>query len=282
MPRLVVMMTAKNAATTIGLAIRSTLVAMPADSGLLVCDDGSTDDTQQIVEAFPDRRIRVFRNESSVGVGAAHIALMDRTDSLYVANVDADDISLPWRFSAPIRELGRGSDLVFGSALRFGGRRFRSSLPIHLDHRSSNIALTLYNPFYHSSMTARRDALALAGGYSSIPRSEDYDLWLRAASSGARLLKLAMPLIGYRESVGQLSQSSRFQERSRDQTQLRRSYLSHLAHVAGLSGAGEAAQLTSEERHEMLQHLISTLGRPTRDLLAKRAAVAPAPLYSLD
>ncbi|MDD0858811.1 hypothetical protein NHF46_15800 [Arthrobacter alpinus] len=57
----------------------------------------------------------------------------------------------------------------------------------------------------HPTMYGRRSVLEGLGGYQKTP-SEDYDLWLRAAASGARMKRMAyLPTIVYRRHAAQLS-----------------------------------------------------------------------------
>ena len=60
-----VVMPAYNQGTFIGEAIRSVLEQTFRDFDLHVIDDGSTDDTKEVVESFDDERLHYFRQENS-------------------------------------------------------------------------------------------------------------------------------------------------------------------------------------------------------------------------
>lgn len=207
MPRLTVVMPALNAADTIGLSLKSTLRAAPKDAEVVVWDDGSWDGTAALVDSISDRRVKLLQSSSSVGGGVARREVMKATDSEYVACMDADDYCFPWRFQRQLMALRR-SDVCFGAVVKFGAGSPRPSLPLSMNAVESRAALLLHNPFSHPTMAARRAELERAGGYSAMRRAQDYEFWLRCAAQGSRVVRLALPLIGYRQSESQVSRAT--------------------------------------------------------------------------
>lgn len=220
MPRLVVTMPAYNAESTIKLAVGSTLRAMPRDSELLVLDDKSTDKTLQVLDSVSDPRLRVLAAEQNVGGPASRRRLLSESDSEFVASIDADDVSFPWRFSLQETAI-ENADAVFSSAIRFGSvssdrrigtrlarsMRVRPSAPVSIRPSEFPSAALFHNPVWHPSLFARRCAIEKVGGYNISRHGDDWDLWLRMARSGSRMCRLAVPVIGYRESPKQASRS---------------------------------------------------------------------------
>lgn len=206
MSELSVIIPVKNGMPYLPRTISSTLRAMPRNAELLVMDDGSTDGTSGFLSSVRDKRLKVFRNDESVGVASAITTLLGHASSEFVARMDGDDISLPWRFAAQRQSLG-DSDLLFSGAIfvngqgkpfvpKFEGGISPDAMPLHL---------LLTNPLMHPTMYGRRSVLEGLGGYQKTP-SEDYDLWLRAAASGARMKRMAyLPTIVYRRHAAQLS-----------------------------------------------------------------------------
>jgi len=221
-------MPARNAAKTVGLAARSTLAAMPKDAELVIFDDGSTDDTADIVQQISDPRLRLFRSGISVGSGTARSSLLRQSDSRYVASIDADDVSLPWRFALQMRQIASGvSDLSFSSVIRFGQRRLpRPTDPSPQTPPETALILLATNPLFHSTMIASRSALEDVGGYGSAAVAQDYELWLRAASRGKRIVKTSLPVAAYRASNTQISASADYLERVRSSEPVNSSYRS--------------------------------------------------------
>ncbi len=210
-------MPAFNSEATIGQAVISTLRAMPRDSELWVYDDKSTDGTLGVLDTVKDTRLRVIAGDVNRGSGYARKRLLDESDSEFVAGMDADDVTLPWRFASQLRAL-RSADVVFGTALRFGvaapGGSYRNAtgvrhlrpnapIPIHPDEFPS--ALLFHCPVYQQSSTARRSAVDRAGGYRPMRYGQDYELFLRLAESGAKMARLGIPVIAYRFSPSQVT-----------------------------------------------------------------------------
>lgn len=201
-----VLLPARNAAPTVSLAVSSTLRALPADAELLVLDDGSTDDTAALVAKFKDPRLRLLRASASSGVANALNLLLGEAQGELVARMDADDVALPGRFRTQIKQVENGIDITFGGVIHFGEKlRFPyPSPPIPISPDAFSTALLIANPVAHSTMTARRIALSKLGGYRNCA-AEDYDLWLRAATSGMRINRTARPVTALRRHHRQVT-----------------------------------------------------------------------------
>ena len=208
MPRLSVLMSAYRAEATVRSAMVSALRAMPRDSELVVAIDGPDQQaTADAVDSVRDPRVKTMPSEVNLGVGGEAIRLFEATDSDFVARLDADDICFPWRFKVSLPRL-KDVEYVFTSAVRFErGRAPRLSYPLGLNPRETTTALLFTTPLFHSSVTAKRSAMASAGGYKDIRFGEDTELWLRAAGLGQRIEKLALACIAYRLSPGQVSRN---------------------------------------------------------------------------
>lgn len=216
MPKLSVILPARNAETTIDKAIKSTLAAMPKDSELVVYDDGSTDSTPSVLSQVEDRRLRILSSlrPDGSGVATALNTLLNNTDSEFVARMDADDISFRHRFWLQGRQLkGLGAEVLFGTIVHFGAGFPipRPSIPTRISTQAMPIALLISNPVAHSTMYARRRTLDNAGGYRSGP-AEDYELWLRLTSNTVPIARGAAPVLAYRHHHKQVTADSAWQD----------------------------------------------------------------------
>jgi glycosyltransferase involved in cell wall biosynthesis len=211
-PRLSVLIPARNAADTIGSALRSTLRALPGDAEILVLDDASTDRTPELVRGIGDRRVKLTVAPENLGVARALAQLLDQAEGDLVARMDADDVCLPGRFAGQLAAIDRGADLVFSTFQVIGTGLRLPALPVPLGPEAGRLALLLDNPYPHSTALARRSTLVEAGGYRESV-AEDYDLWLRAATAGARIVRLGRAGILLRVHARQLTADPGFRDR---------------------------------------------------------------------
>jgi len=202
-----------------------------------VWDDGSTDGGPDWLLNQEAAQLRVIRSQSSCGVAASLNKLAAATDSEFIARMDADDVCLPDRFVRQLNRLGK-CDLLFSSVDLFSGRDdyVGRELPGVLRSAAMALHLAVGNVLRHPTLFARRKALDDLGWYSEETPAEDYDLWLRAVASGARVERSAFQGIRYRMHENQISSSSPWSRLSTDKV-LDESYASLVSPIAqGLSG----------------------------------------------
>jgi len=119
-------MSVYNGGKHLGAAMESILRQTLGDFEFLIVDDGSTDDSADLVLGYGDPRIRLIRNESNFGLAASLNKGLLLARGEYVARMDADDISRPDRLACQVRFLDSHPGVgVCGSWVRlfpgFGG-----------------------------------------------------------------------------------------------------------------------------------------------------------------
>lgn len=217
MTKVSVLMGMYNCADTLPEAIRSIQAQTFRDWELLLCDDGSTDSTYAVAQAFQqeDRRIRLLRNERNLGLNETLNRCLKEAQGEYIARQDGDDVSLPDRFEKQVAFLDSRPDiaLVSGIMLLFDeggdwGQTHPVAEPMPRD-------LLPTGAFAHAASMMRKDALNKVGGYSVSPgliRVEDYHLWYKLYLAGYRGVNLQVPL--YRGRDDRQAQARRtFQNR---------------------------------------------------------------------
>ena len=173
-----------NYAEFVGQAIDSALDQTYPNIEILVIDDGSTDGTPHVLDAYADR-IRVI-TQDNLGVSAARNTGLREASHELVGFLDADDILLPGMVT-----LLHGTLTLMGSehALAAGGNSYIDASGRALQKHPQGCGetteitrehLLLRNRFAPSTVLARRRALLEVGGFDEeLPVAEDRDLWLR-------------------------------------------------------------------------------------------------------
>ncbi len=190
-------------------AIESVLAQSLSDFELIIIDDGSTDGTWDVISKIPDSRVRVFR-QANAGLAATLNRGIAYASSAYIARQDQDDVMLPDRLARQMAFLdehpevggiGSWADIMVGDEGSVRRHAFPSS------HEALSLWLLFDNPFVHSSMLLRRDAVLSVGGYCedrSRQPPEDFELWSRLARK-YQMRNLDVVLTAYREVPGSMS-----------------------------------------------------------------------------
>jgi len=96
-PNISVLMPAYNAGKYIGASIDSILNQTAPDFEFIIINDGSADDTAQIVSRYNDPRIRYFENDGNLGIAKTYNRAIDLARGEYLAVAESDDINHPRR-----------------------------------------------------------------------------------------------------------------------------------------------------------------------------------------
>jgi glycosyltransferase involved in cell wall biosynthesis len=170
-----------NRGWTIGEAVDSVLAQDYRDFELIVVDDGSADNTSQVLDAYRGT-IKVFRQENK-GVSAARNRGIAEASGRFIAFLDSDDLWLPQKLSRQVEFLNTIPDALICQTeeiwIRNGVRvnpKKRHKKPSGMIFEPS-LALCLVSP---SAVMIRRSLLEIVGNFDeTLPLCEDYDLWLR-------------------------------------------------------------------------------------------------------
>jgi len=218
--RVSVLMPAYNAATTIAAAIRSMLAQSWTNLEMVVVDDGSTDATADIAEALGarDMRVRCIR-QTNKGVAIALNAGLKACSGDYVARMDADDISLPWRIRRQVEFMDAHPDVAAsGTAiLPFQSRAPWIGLPTRMptDDDGVRTRLLFNPPIMHPTAILRRSIVERDDFYAtSMPQAQDYELWSRLALT-QRLSNIPTVCLFYRRSANSISSGRRQEQQER-------------------------------------------------------------------
>lgn len=181
-PTVSVLMPVRNAAAYVASSVGSLLRQTLDDFELLIIDDGSTDDTLEIIRSLSDRRIRIVGDHNNYGIAARLNEGLDLAAGRFIARMDADDIAAPYRLArqADFLAAHEGVDLV-GSAAAYidaRGRLIGAPREYPLIDFEIKFRLLTSNCLLHPTVMFRRRGADFR--YSTeFKFAQDYELWLR-------------------------------------------------------------------------------------------------------
>jgi len=112
MSKVSVVLPTYNRAHTLERAVRSVLNQTHKDFELIVVDDGSTDNTRDIVVSFADGRIRYIKHESNKGVAEARNTGIGASRASLIAFQDSDDEWLPHKLALQVEAMHKAGEHV--------------------------------------------------------------------------------------------------------------------------------------------------------------------------
>lgn len=205
-----VVMPCFNAGRWLGKAIDSLLAQSYRRIEIIAINDGSTDDSGDILDgvARRDARLRVVHAESNLGIVSALNRGLDIASGSLIARMDADDICKPRRLEKQVAFLEAGSTDICGSwFIEFGqGPRRTTRWPHATD--AVEASMLFQNAVCHPTLVAKRRVFDRFRYREEFRLAEDYDLLSRAMQD-FRIANVAEPLLYYRRHPAQATQVSR-------------------------------------------------------------------------
>lgn len=205
-----VLMSVYNGERWLEESIISVLNQTFTDFEFIIVDDGSTDQTAEILEQFTQRdsRVRVLTKGNS-GLADSLNYGISHSRGEWIARIDADDICEPSRLEKQVAITQSDSSIVLvGSGLviidEFGKKHRQHSYPA--GHYRLVQRLARHGAFPpHSSALFKKAALRRQTAYRTrIRRSQDRDLWLRLSEKG-KIACVNKPLVRIRKHSAQVS-----------------------------------------------------------------------------
>lgn len=179
-----VIMSVFNEEKCIKNAIDSILAQTFTDFEFIIIDDGSTDNTRDIVKSYDDKRI-VLIQQPNKGLTASLNVGIKQSKGKYIARQDADDTSYPSRLMKQIEVFTNNNSLVVLATrglIKTGIYSYNSPFYSNVDIKHK---IKLRNVLIHSSVMIRKDVFESAGLYNEkYLTSQDYDAWIRLSEYG--------------------------------------------------------------------------------------------------
>ena len=174
------------------------------DFKIILCDDGSTDNTYEIAKANSEAHSNVvlIKNERNMGLNYTLNHCLKYADTEYCARMDGDDISLPTRFEKEVAFLDEHPEYAIVTTPM---KHFDKQGIFRVQKGGNEPTIQEFpkhRPFCHAPCMIRTEAYNAVGGYTvadKLLREEDYHLWIKMYAQGFRGYTLEEPLYMMRD-----------------------------------------------------------------------------------
>ena len=219
MPRVSIIVPTFNLARYIGRALESVFAQTYVDYEVIVVDDGSTDDTLEVLAQFAGKL--QYHHQTNKGVGAARNEGLIRAHGELIAYLDADDMWYPKKLERQVDFLDTHkqcgivhSDVaVIDEEDRIIYSRFNQQTKREIPQGQCLMTLLRYGHIQPLTVLERRECVELIGGFDERLRGvEDYMRWVLMAIEGVEFGYIDEPLGLYRWRAGQFSHSRGYRQ----------------------------------------------------------------------
>lgn len=215
-PQLSVITTVYNCEQYINYSIESILNQTFSDFEFIIMNDGSTDNTVDIIKSYQDPRIRFFDDDKNIKIPSRRNQAIKHANSSYLVIHDGDDISLPTRLEKSYNFLSDNPDIFcvgsHAQKIDLKGEElgYMDYPPETHKECLDMVTKKCMNPMIDPTTTFKKEVFDRLGSYTldkEIYTVPDFDIWLKAMSSGYRFANIQEPLIQYRENPDGMTQS---------------------------------------------------------------------------
>lgn len=176
-----ILMPAYNCGRYIAQSIKSILNQTFKEFELIIIDDGSADNTEEIVMSFKDPRI-IYRKTINKGTSAALNLGLSLALNEWVARIDADDLNVPGRLETQIKFLNENPeyDIISSWSVYF---KDPDRILFLLEEPVENVDiyehLDRHNMLNQSGVVYRKEIIKEAGYNENYKNNEDFELFYR-------------------------------------------------------------------------------------------------------
>ncbi|MEJ0054750.1 MAG: glycosyltransferase family 2 protein [Bacteroidota bacterium] len=226
MPAVSVLMPVYNSDAYLREAMDSILKQRFSDFEFLIFNDGSTDNSSEIINSYRDDRIRLFEFQNNEGyVPLLNLGLREARGQ-YIARMDADDVSHPERLGSQFNFLEQHKDYVIcGSRYSVIGSTQEQLLP--LTDEEIKLRMLYITPFCHPTVMMRQSVLGKnkISYQKEYAPAEDYDLWVTLSDKG-KFYNLKESLLSYRIHDQNISLKKRTEAQDQNLMEAQTRYIS--------------------------------------------------------
>ncbi|KZZ83903.1 glycosyltransferase family 2 protein [Bacillus sp. SJS] len=199
-----VIIPAYNRAKVLSFSLESVLKQTYKNLEIIVVDDNSNDNTQEIVNTYiaKDKRIKYLRHEQNKGGGAARNTGISHAKGFYIAFLDSDDAWYPEKIKLQIElmEKNQNIEILFTGSIEtkypsnklIRKRIIKNSIPLKKLYMENYLGTT-------SSVMCKASLLKSINGFDpALKSAQDWDLYLKAVKQGNYYI-IEKPLLNHTE-----------------------------------------------------------------------------------
>jgi glycosyltransferase involved in cell wall biosynthesis len=172
---------------------------------VILVQDGPVDEAlNRAIYNFVDNgiiNVKLIKLEKNLGLGAALAEGMKYVSCDYIARMDSDDISNPFRFEVQMDYLKENPDIsVLGSYItEFDSKTQKRRLrKVPTNHKLVKKYIRFRSPLNHVTVIFKKKDVLEVGGYESVLRYEDFYLWFKMTSLGLKITNIPLSLVDVR------------------------------------------------------------------------------------
>lgn len=183
-PKATVLMPVYNAGKFLREAIDSILNQTFRDFEFLIINDGSTDNSREIIQSYRDERIRLVDNETNIRLIATLNKGIELARGEYIARMDADDVCLPQRLEKQVAFMDAHPEVgLCGSFLRTLGLEKNYDIAFETEHDRIKFRLFFDTHFPHPAAMLRKSVMMQHNlrFEKEYIHAEDFEMWNRMA-----------------------------------------------------------------------------------------------------
>ena len=184
-PKVSVLLPVYNASRYLKSSVQSILDQTFTDFECIIINDGSSDNSAEILKTFSDKRLVIKHHDKNYGIVACLNEGLENANGEYIARMDADDVSLPERITEQVNCLNdhpeTGVCTVDYNIIRNG---LVSKSNTWFESRDLLTLLLFNSPVCHPASMFRKSVLNKSNikYYNTFKHAEDYHFWVQLSS----------------------------------------------------------------------------------------------------
>lgn len=212
-PKISILMSVYNCSNVLKHSINSILNQDFSNFEFLIMNDGSTDESHEILNNYLklDERIQLFHNSTNLGLTKSLNLLLRESTAKYIARQDADDISLTNRFSRQLDVLeSQNYDICVSRAVKKNSKKLIPNISYWVPKK---IIFKFKNPYIHGTLVAKRKVFEKINGYDEkFYYSQDYKFFSDCYKHNFKIKYLNEPLY-ILNTKGNISSQKHFEQK---------------------------------------------------------------------